>query len=104
MRFDGLTLVTAEQWMMFSKARLFGDGNAAEAILATASPDEQKRFGQMVQGFEQETWDRWKVSLVESRDLSERRSIPGWPSEMLVGKSVQPERLSNITPTQLTSP
>lgn len=67
---DGLTLVTAEQWMMFSKARLFGDGNAAEAILATASPDEQKRFGQAVQGFEQETWDRWKVSLVYQGNLA----------------------------------
>jgi hypothetical protein len=48
---DGLTVVTAEQWMMFSKARLFGDDGAANAILATDNPDEQKRFGQNVQGF-----------------------------------------------------
>lgn len=67
---DGLTLVNAEQWMMFSKARLFGDGKAASAILSTASPDEQKRFGQTVQGFEQETWDRWKVSLVYQGNLA----------------------------------
>lgn len=67
---DGLTVVTAEQWMMFSKARLFGDERAANAILATDSPDEQKRFGQNVQGFHQETWDRWKVSVVYQGNLA----------------------------------
>jgi len=67
---DGLTLVTAEQWMMFSKARLFGDGRSAEAILATASPDEQKRLGQTVRDFEQDAWDRWKVSFVYQGNLA----------------------------------
>jgi ribA/ribD-fused uncharacterized protein len=67
---DGRTIVTAEQWMMFSKARLFGDDSAASAILATDSPDEQKRFGQTVHGFQQETWDRWKVSFVYQGNLA----------------------------------
>jgi ribA/ribD-fused uncharacterized protein len=69
-KIDGLTIVTAEQWMMFSKARLFGDHDAASAILATSSPDEQKRFGQTVQDFQQETWDHWKVSFVYEGNLA----------------------------------
>jgi ribA/ribD-fused uncharacterized protein len=67
---DGLTLVTAEQWMMFSKARLFDDAATANAILATDSPDEQKRFGQTVRGFQQEAWDRWKLSFVYEGNLA----------------------------------
>jgi ribA/ribD-fused uncharacterized protein len=67
---DGLALVTAEQWMMLSKARLFADDNAADAILATDDPDEQKRFGQTVRGFQQEIWDLWKVSFVYQGNLA----------------------------------
>ena len=61
---DGHHFSTAEQWMMLSKARLFGDVEAAEAILATTDPNAQKRFGQRVRGFQQDEWDRWKVSIV----------------------------------------
>ncbi len=67
---DGLSLVTAEQWMMLSKARLFGDEEAAQAILATNDPDRQKRLGQAVRGFDQELWDHWKVSFVYEGSLA----------------------------------
>ena len=38
----------AEQFMMASKARLFGDDTALSAILATKDPREQKRLGRHV--------------------------------------------------------
>jgi predicted NAD-dependent protein-ADP-ribosyltransferase YbiA (DUF1768 family) len=80
---DGLTVVTAEQWMMFSKARLFGDDGAANAILATDNPDEQKRFGQNVQGFHQ-----------DMGSLESQLRLSGQP------RKIQPER-GRGPPTQV---
>ncbi|MDQ8029622.1 MAG: NADAR family protein [Brevundimonas sp.] len=61
---EGLSLATAEQWMMVGKARLFGDEAAASAILATPDPAEQKRLGQTVRDFDQAIWDLWKIDIV----------------------------------------
>ncbi|MDZ4108575.1 MAG: NADAR family protein [Brevundimonas sp.] len=61
---DGLGFDTAEQWMMFSKARLFADDERAALILATPDPATQKRLGQQVQNFDQATWDASKISIV----------------------------------------
>jgi ribA/ribD-fused uncharacterized protein len=61
---EGRAFVTAEQWMMFAKADLFGDIEAAEAILATDDPGEQKRLGQQVRGFDTEAWSHWRVDIV----------------------------------------
>ena len=46
----------AEQFMMASKARLFGDDTALSAILATKDPREQKRLGRHVRLFDPELW------------------------------------------------
>ncbi len=67
---EGLDFATAEQWMMYGKARLFGDEAVAAAILATPDPSVQKRLGQTVAGFEQETWDAWKVDIVHRGSLA----------------------------------
>ena len=46
----------AEQFMMASKPRLFGDDTALSAILATKDPREQKRLGRHVCLFDPELW------------------------------------------------
>ena len=46
----------AEQFMMASKARLFGDDTALSAILATKDPREQKLLGRHVRRFDPELW------------------------------------------------
>ena len=46
----------AEQLMMASKARLFGDDTALSAILASDDPREQKRFGRQVRHFDHDLW------------------------------------------------
>ena len=46
----------AEQFMMTSKARLFGDDSTFSAILATDDPREHKRFGRQVRHFDHDTW------------------------------------------------
>jgi ribA/ribD-fused uncharacterized protein len=61
---DELRFVTAEQWMMFAKAKLFNDDERAAAILRAEDPAEQKRLGQQIKAFDQERWDRWKITIV----------------------------------------
>ena len=60
----GCSFVTAEQWMMFCKATLFGDNERAERIMATDEPSLQKRLGSLVTPFDQLLWDRWKIEIV----------------------------------------
>jgi ribA/ribD-fused uncharacterized protein len=63
-RLEKRDFVTAEQWMMYAKATLFGDADAAAMIADNNDPAIQKRLGQAVQGFDQATWDRWKIDIV----------------------------------------
>ncbi len=45
-RLEGREFVTAEQWMMFAKAKLFENDLTANTICASAAPAELKRLGQ----------------------------------------------------------
>jgi ribA/ribD-fused uncharacterized protein len=67
---DGLSMATAEQWMMYAKASLFGDGDIARQILETPDPSLQKRLGQMVSGFDNDIWDRWKIDIVYQGNIA----------------------------------
>jgi ribA/ribD-fused uncharacterized protein len=53
--YHGVGFVNVEQFLMFSKAKLFGDEDIAEAVLATHLPKEQKALGRKVKGFEFDT-------------------------------------------------
>jgi ribA/ribD-fused uncharacterized protein len=54
---DGTRYVTAEQYMMAEKARLFDDQTTLAEILATDSPREQKALGRRVANFDAERWN-----------------------------------------------
>ena len=54
---DGTLYVTAEQYMMAGKARLFRDDENLARILATDDPREQKALGRRVRGFEEARWN-----------------------------------------------
>ena len=54
----------AEQFMMASKARLFGDDTALSAILASNDPREQKRLGRRVHHFDHELWQSHCENIV----------------------------------------
>ena len=60
---DGQIYVTAEQYMMAEKARLFGDEEMRRRILAAAEPRDQKALGRRVRDFDQRRWD------AEARDI-----------------------------------
>ena len=61
---NGERFVTAEQWMMVAKARLFSDERIAEAIMATPDPAEQKRLGSQVSGFDHDLWHAHRFSII----------------------------------------
>jgi ribA/ribD-fused uncharacterized protein len=54
---DGQDYVTAEQYMMAEKARLFGDEEIRSRILATANARKQKELGRQVRNFDAERWN-----------------------------------------------
>lgn len=58
------TYCCMEQYMMASKARLFGDEEILEEILNSRDPKQIKALGRKVKGFQQNLWDQVKYSIV----------------------------------------
>src|SRR5262245_12728809 len=52
---DGVGFPSAEHYMMWSKARLFGDDDAAARVLGANSPAEAKNVGRTVRGYDEDT-------------------------------------------------
>ncbi|MBL8940005.1 MAG: NADAR family protein [Archangium sp.] len=61
---DGIEYVTAEQFMMAGKARLFGDREALAKILAERSPAKAKALGRQVRRFDAAAWEQHRFDLV----------------------------------------
>ena len=58
------TFLYAEQYMMASKARLFGDDEILKQILACDNPKQIKDFGRKVRGFDERVWNKFKYTIV----------------------------------------
>ena len=61
---DGIQYHTTEQFMMASKARLFGDKDTLAEIMSATTPFEYKKLGRKVKGFEASIWDEKKLDIV----------------------------------------
>lgn len=61
---DGVTFATAEHYMMWSKAQLFGDTSVASRVLRARHPDEAKTLGRNVRGFDESTWVDRRYGIV----------------------------------------
>ena len=61
---DGIQYHTTEQYMMASKARLFGDENTFAEIMNATTPFEYKKLGRKVKGFDATIWDEKKLDIV----------------------------------------
>ncbi len=63
---DGLRVEynCAEQYMMAEKARLFGDDETLQKIMASSDPREQKRLGRSVKNFDPAKWDAVCMDVV----------------------------------------
>ncbi len=73
---DGLRYPTAEHWMMAEKARLFGDDEALERVMAAAHPGEAKAIGGEVRWFEQGIWDEHREGIVEAGNAHKFKQNP----------------------------
>jgi ribA/ribD-fused uncharacterized protein len=61
---EGRSFRCAEQFMMFEKARLFGDAEMGEQILAAKTPKEHKALGRKVRGFDDARWKSEREGIV----------------------------------------
>lgn len=61
---DGRRYASAEHWMMWCKARLFGDHDAAGRVLEAATPAEAKKLGAQVRGFDPGAWEVERFGVV----------------------------------------
>ncbi|MFI5609481.1 NADAR family protein [Amycolatopsis sp. NPDC051903] len=61
---EGRIFETAEHYMMWRKAILFGDDVVAAKILAARHPRQAKAFGREVRGFEEDVWNAHRFGIV----------------------------------------
>lgn len=61
---DNVQFNCAEQAMMYYKAMLFEDSNAADKIMKAKSPREQKAVGRSVRRFDQSVWEAHRERIV----------------------------------------
>lgn len=61
---DGVCYHTTEQYMMASKARLFGDEETLTEIMQAYNPTDYKKLGRKVRGFDPVVWDEHKYDIV----------------------------------------
>ena len=62
---DGLHFNCSEQYLQFTKAKLFSDEVVAGKILAANDPREQKSLGREVAGFNWDTWSKSAPDLIK---------------------------------------
>ena len=56
--------------MMYRKALLFGDCDAAQRLLSASNPGEAKAIGREVKGFNQKKWDTCRFEIVVAGNLA----------------------------------
>jgi ribA/ribD-fused uncharacterized protein len=61
---DGRRYATAEHFMMWSKAMLFGDEASATKILEAEQPGAVKALGRQVSPFDEAVWERERFGIV----------------------------------------
>ena len=72
----GQTFLTAEHYMMYQKANLFGDDSACHAVLQVSNPNDAKAIGRQVQGFSASVWDAHKMSIVIDANMAKFSQHP----------------------------
>ena len=66
---DGITYLTAEQWMTAKKAALFNDVEMLKKILDSDKPSVAKEMGRKVKNFNPKIWSRACLEIVIEGNL-----------------------------------
>ena len=80
---EGQEFTCAEQFMMYSKAMLFGDIDAANKILHSTNPKEQKQLGRSVRNFNVDRWDAVAQSVVYTGNMEKFTQNPKLLEQLL---------------------
>jgi len=96
MLIDGQFFNCSEQWMMWNKARYFGDIRAERAIMATSNPEEQKAIGREIGDFDAKVWDKVSFEIVLRGNL-EKYTQSARLKKLLL--STNPHELAEASPT-----
>ena len=80
---NGVLYHTAEQYMMASKAMLFGDEEVLEEIMMAYSPRDHKKLGRKIRGFDPTIWDERKYDIVVEGNKAKFGQNPGFREFLL---------------------
>ncbi|MDX8052753.1 NADAR family protein [Lentzea sp. BCCO 10_0798] len=80
---DGQDFPSAEHYMMWRKALLFGDTSVAERVLAARTPGEAKALGREVSGFSDAEWVSARLEIVVEGNLAKFGQDPALRSYLL---------------------
>jgi ribA/ribD-fused uncharacterized protein len=80
---EGDRYPTAEHFMMAGKARLFGDDEALQRILAAKSPGEAKKLGRGVRGFDGDIWSAHRSPIVVQANVAKFGQDPALKAFLL---------------------
>jgi len=67
---EGRRYTSAEHFMMERKARLFGDEEMAEKVLAAPDPGRAKSLGRRVRGYDDAGWERHRYDIVVAGNIA----------------------------------
>lgn len=95
---EGIDFVCAEQFMMHGKARLFGDVQTANEILAAQEPRAHKALGREVRGFDEPRWRAQREEIVYAGNLAKFTQNPPLLEALLATAG---SRLVEASPTDL---
>lgn len=79
----GMTFDNAEQYMMYQKAKIFGDDEIAKQIMTTNKPQVMKSLGQRVRNFDQKVWDQQKYQIVVNGTFFKFSQNPALKEQLL---------------------
>jgi len=79
-----VSFATAEHYMMWRKALLFDDSDAADRVLRAGHPKQAKAIGQGVLGFDEDVWTANRTAIVTEGNVAKFGQHPEL-SSYLVG-------------------
>lgn len=66
---NGVGFITAEHYMMYYKALVFGDSETAGKILKTVHPRDVKRLGRLVKNYDDSVWNEKRFDVVVNGNI-----------------------------------
>ena len=80
---DGVEFNTCEQYMMYKKALMFHDYDAAKKVMETSNPKEQKAIGRKVKNFNDNVWVKYCRDIVYDANVAKFTQNPGMLTELM---------------------